>query len=54
MSFPELLYDLTKDKKRIVVAGSHGKTTITAMIMHVFRFAGIEVRLYGWLNGRWI
>ena len=42
MSFPEYLYEQTKNKKRIVVAGSHGKTTITAMIMHVFRFMGIE------------
>lgn len=42
MSFPELLYELTKEKKRIVVAGSHGKTTITAMIMHVFKFAGLK------------
>ena len=42
MSFPEFLYDHTKDKKRIVVAGSHGKTTITAMIMHVFRFLGMK------------
>jgi UDP-N-acetylmuramate: L-alanyl-gamma-D-glutamyl-meso-diaminopimelate ligase len=40
MSFPEYLYDQTKNKKRIVVAGSHGKTTTTAMIMHVFRTAG--------------
>jgi len=37
MSFPEYLYEQTKDKKRIVVAGSHGKTTTTAMIMHVFK-----------------
>jgi UDP-N-acetylmuramate: L-alanyl-gamma-D-glutamyl-meso-diaminopimelate ligase len=42
MSFPEYLYEQTKNKKRIVVAGSHGKTTTTAMIMHVFRFLGIE------------
>ena len=41
-SFPELLYELTKDKKRIVVSGSHGKTTVTAMIMHVFRAAGLK------------
>ena len=41
-SFPEYLYEQTKDKKRIVVAGSHGKTTTTAMIMHVFRFLGIK------------
>lgn len=40
MSFPEYLYQETKNKKRIVVAGSHGKTTTTAMIMHVFRSAG--------------
>ncbi len=42
MSFPELLYDLTRDKIRIVIGGSHGKTTITAMIMHVFRFTGLK------------
>ncbi|MGE5421272.1 MAG: UDP-N-acetylmuramate--L-alanine ligase [Chloroflexota bacterium] len=40
MSFPEYLYEETKNKKRIVVAGSHGKTTTTAMIMHVFRTSG--------------
>jgi len=42
MSFPEYLFEQTKDKKRIVVAGSHGKTTTTAIIMHVFRLLGIE------------
>lgn len=42
MSFPEYLYDQTTDKKRIVVAGSHGKTTTTAMIMHVFRSLKIK------------
>jgi UDP-N-acetylmuramate: L-alanyl-gamma-D-glutamyl-meso-diaminopimelate ligase len=42
MSFPEYLYDQTKSKKRIVVAGSHGKTTTTAIIMHVFRSLGIK------------
>jgi UDP-N-acetylmuramate: L-alanyl-gamma-D-glutamyl-meso-diaminopimelate ligase len=42
MSFPEYLYEQTKNKKRIVVAGSHGKTTTTAMIMHVFRFLEIS------------
>lgn len=41
-SFPEFLYEQTKNKKRIVVAGSHGKTTTTAMIMHVFRHLGIK------------
>ena len=41
-SFPEFLYEQTKDKTRIVVGGSHGKTTITSMIMHVFRICNIE------------
>ncbi len=34
-SFPEYLYEHSKNKKRIVIGGSHGKTTITAMVMHV-------------------
>jgi UDP-N-acetylmuramate: L-alanyl-gamma-D-glutamyl-meso-diaminopimelate ligase len=34
-SYPEYIYEATKDKTRIVVGGSHGKTTITAMILHV-------------------
>jgi UDP-N-acetylmuramate: L-alanyl-gamma-D-glutamyl-meso-diaminopimelate ligase len=42
MSFPEYLYEQTKDKIRIVVAGSHGKTTTTAMIMHVFKCLGVK------------
>ena len=41
-SFPEYLYEQTRDKTRIVVAGSHGKTTTTAMILHVLRRLGIE------------
>jgi UDP-N-acetylmuramate: L-alanyl-gamma-D-glutamyl-meso-diaminopimelate ligase len=40
MSFPEYIFEQTKDKKRIVVAGSHGKTTTTAMIMHVLKCSG--------------
>ena len=36
-SFPEFLYEQTKDKKRVVIGGSHGKTTVTSMIMHVLR-----------------
>ena len=35
MSFPEFVANESKEKKRLVVAGSHGKTTTTAMIMHV-------------------
>jgi len=42
LSLPEYLYELTKDKKRIVITGSHGKTTITAMLMHVFNALGIK------------
>lgn len=42
MSFPEYLYNQTENKKRIVVAGSHGKTTTTAMIMHVFKYLNIK------------
>src|SRR5687768_3379375 len=34
-SFPEYIYEHSKDKQRIVIAGSHGKTTITAIIIHV-------------------
>ncbi|MFN3528464.1 MAG: UDP-N-acetylmuramate--L-alanine ligase [Bacteroidia bacterium] len=37
-SFPEFVYQHAQDKKRLVVAGSHGKTTITAMVMHVLKF----------------
>jgi UDP-N-acetylmuramate: L-alanyl-gamma-D-glutamyl-meso-diaminopimelate ligase len=39
-SFPEYIYEQAKDKTRIVIGGSHGKTTITAMIMHVMRTCG--------------
>lgn len=41
-SFPDYLYEQTADKTRVVVGGSHGKTTTTAMIMHVLRHLGIE------------
>jgi UDP-N-acetylmuramate: L-alanyl-gamma-D-glutamyl-meso-diaminopimelate ligase len=37
-SYPEFLYEQTKDKKRIVIGGSHGKTTITSMILHVLKY----------------
>ncbi len=42
MSFPEFIYEHAKGKKRVVVAGSHGKTTTTSMIMHVLRHVGLE------------
>jgi UDP-N-acetylmuramate: L-alanyl-gamma-D-glutamyl-meso-diaminopimelate ligase len=41
-SFPEFIYQHAEAKTRIVVAGSHGKTTTTAMIMHVFKACGID------------
>ncbi len=37
-SYPEYLYEQSKDKTRVVIGGSHGKTTITSMIMHVLHF----------------
>ncbi len=41
-SYPEYLYEQSKDKLRIVIGGSHGKTTTTAMILHVLAKCGIE------------
>ena len=41
-SYPEYLYEQSKDKTRIVIGGSHGKTTTTAMILHVLKHCGIE------------
>ncbi len=42
-SYPEFLYDQSKGKTRVVIGGSHGKTTITSMILHVMHFHGREV-----------
>lgn len=39
-SFPEYVYEVAKNKLRVAIAGSHGKTTITSMIMHVLQKAG--------------
>ena len=39
-SYPEFLYNQTLNKKRVVIAGSHGKTTITSMVMHVLNYHG--------------
>jgi len=41
-SYPEYLYEQSKDKTRIVIGGSHGKTSITAMILHVLKHCGID------------
>ena len=42
-SFPHYIYEVSKNKKRIVIAGSHGKTTITSMVMHVLHTNGIDI-----------
>jgi UDP-N-acetylmuramate: L-alanyl-gamma-D-glutamyl-meso-diaminopimelate ligase len=42
-SYPEYIYEQTKDKIRIVVGGSHGKTTITAIILHVLHYHKMDV-----------
>lgn len=41
-SYPEYIYEQTKDKIRVVIGGSHGKTTITAMILHVLQKCQVE------------
>ena len=41
-SYPSYFHERTKDKTRVVIGGSHGKTTITSMIVHVLRHAGVE------------
>ena len=41
-SYPEYIYEQSKKKKRIVIGGSHGKTSITAMILHVLNNLNIE------------
>jgi UDP-N-acetylmuramate: L-alanyl-gamma-D-glutamyl-meso-diaminopimelate ligase len=47
-SFPEYIYQESRDKKRVVIGGSHGKTTTTSMIMTVLRENGLE---FDWLVG---
>ncbi len=42
LSYPEFIYRQSKDKKRIVIAGSHGKTTITSILLHALRKNGIK------------
>lgn len=42
-SYPEYVYRQTRDKKRVVIGGSHGKTTITAVLLHVMRKLGRDV-----------
>lgn len=42
-SYPEYLYEQSKNKYRIVIGGSHGKTTITSMLLHVVNELGLNV-----------
>ena len=42
-SYPEFLYNQSKEKTRVVIGGSHGKTTITSMVLHVVHQLNIEV-----------
>ncbi|MFS4467033.1 UDP-N-acetylmuramate--L-alanine ligase [Maribacter sp. 2210JD10-5] len=42
-SYPEFLYEQSKGKTRVVIGGSHGKTTITSMILHVLDYHDREV-----------
>ena len=42
-SYPEFLYEQSKDKTRVVIGGSHGKTTITSMILHVLHYHDRDV-----------
>jgi len=42
-SYPEFLFEQSKGKTRVVIGGSHGKTTITSMILHVLNYHNIEV-----------
>ena len=42
-SYPEFLYEQSKNKTRVVIGGSHGKTTITSMILHVLNYHEIDV-----------
>lgn len=42
-SYPEFIYEQSKFKTRVVIGGSHGKTTITSMILHVLHYHDIDV-----------
>ncbi len=41
-SYPEYLYEQTKNKTRVVIGGSHGKTTITSIVMFVLKYNNIN------------
>jgi UDP-N-acetylmuramate: L-alanyl-gamma-D-glutamyl-meso-diaminopimelate ligase len=41
-SYPEYIYEQTKEKVRVVIGGSHGKTSITAMVLHVLQKNNVD------------
>ena len=41
-SYPEFIFNQSKDKIRIVIGGSHGKTSITSLVLHVLSTLNIE------------
>lgn len=41
-SYPEFIFNQSHDKTRVVIGGSHGKTTITAMVLHVLKYHHVE------------
>jgi len=47
-SYPEYIFEQSQDKQRVVIAGSHGKTTITSMVLHVLQFNN---RVFNYLVG---
>lgn len=47
-SYPEYIYQQSQQKQRVVIAGSHGKTTITSMVMHVMNY---HKRIFDYLVG---
>ena len=42
-SYPEFIFEMSKNKTRVVIGGSHGKTSITAMVLHVLKENDISV-----------
>lgn len=52
-SYPEFLYEQSKNKTRVVIGGSHGKTSITSMILHVMNYhdKGIDYMVGAALEG---
>lgn len=41
-SYPEMIYNQCIDKERVVIAGSHGKTTITAIVIHTLKYCKLN------------